>query len=358
MNIGKILEKYKKTATFVISFLIFVAFLSILFYFLQLRIFKNGVESYSLADQIYYTLKCSNERHIKLREHSPVRTYETHKKYDNLENENHVISTNKDGLIEPAMVHDNPDLQIFFVGGSTTECETVSPELRFPYYSGRLIEKKLGRKINSDNAAKSGNNSIHSINILINKILPLKSDMVVMMHNINDLSTLFYEGTYWNYNKTRSNLSCTHRNRGSVKYDEWANSNFAQKSLNSEVVRREIVKKFEDNLQLFIFIAKSQGIIPVLMTQPNIIENNENFSMHRDPSYNEIYKNLYSKFNEKIREVALKNNVLMIDLAKKIPQKREYIYDDIHVNNKGSVLESEIIANSISVYLKKIKYFN
>ena len=72
----------------------------------------------------------------------------------------------------------------------------------------------------------------------------------------------------------------------------------------------------------------------------------------------EIYRDLYAKFNDRIRRVALKNNVLMVDLAKKVPQEREYIYDDVHVNNKGSVLESEIIAESISAYLKKIKYFN
>ena len=193
MKMEGILEKYKKTATLVISLLIFAIFLAILSYVLQLKILKNDVESYSVVDQIYYTLKCSNERHIKLREHSPVRTYETYKKYENLENEKHVISTDKDGLIEPSMVHKNPDLQIFFVGGSTTECETVSPELRFPYYSGRLLEKKLGHKVNSDNAAKSGNTSVHSINIVINKLLALKPDMIVMMHNINDLNFLLYD---------------------------------------------------------------------------------------------------------------------------------------------------------------------
>ena len=53
-------------------------------------------------------------------------------------------------------------------------------------------------KINTYSSGVSGNNSMHSINILLNKILPLDPQVVVMMHNWNDLIVLLYEGGYWN----------------------------------------------------------------------------------------------------------------------------------------------------------------
>ena len=68
---------------------------------------------------------------------------------------------------------------------------------------GRRLEEALTVKVNSYNAARSGNNSLHSINILLHKLMPLKPDIVVMMHNINDLVALLYEQTYWNNNASR-----------------------------------------------------------------------------------------------------------------------------------------------------------
>ncbi len=75
---------------------------------------------------------------------------------------------------------------------------------RFPYLAGRLLEQQTHLKVNSYNAGRSGNNSLHSLNILLNKVVNLKPDIVVMMHNINDLAILMYEKTYWNTNPSRS----------------------------------------------------------------------------------------------------------------------------------------------------------
>ena len=100
------------------------------------------------------------------------------------------------------MLH--PDISLVFLGGSTTVCHYLDENLRFPYLTGVLLENKLGIKINSYNAGRSGNNSLHSIDILLNKILPINPQIVVMMHNINDVTTLVYERSYWNNNFSKS----------------------------------------------------------------------------------------------------------------------------------------------------------
>jgi len=62
------------------------------------------------------------------------------------------------------------------------------------------------------------------------------------------------------------------------------------------------------------------------------------------------------KFNETIRQFGKENNVLVIDLANHVPGTKEFIYDPIHINKKGSVMVSNKIAKEISSYLKKIGY--
>ena len=89
------------------------------------------------------------------------------------------------------------------MGGSSTECMYVDQEKRFPY----LVSKKFSKgqlKVNSFNGGVSGSNSMHSINILLNKGLDLNPDFCIMMHNLNDLIVLFYEDSYWNNNFSRS----------------------------------------------------------------------------------------------------------------------------------------------------------
>jgi hypothetical protein len=114
-----------------------------------------------------------------------------------------VIRVDEEGFLMPSRLHAHPDLVLAFLGGSTTECRAVPEDNRFPYLVGRCLEKDLKSKVNSYNAARSGNNSLHSINILLHKLMPLNPDIVVMTHNINDLIALLYEKTYWNQNPSR-----------------------------------------------------------------------------------------------------------------------------------------------------------
>lgn len=82
---------------------------------------------------------------------------------------------------------------------------------RFPCLVGHLLEQKTGKKVTSINAAMGGNNSLHSLDILLNKIIPLKPDVVVMMHNINDLVALMYDKTYWDLLEPQSQPGPYHR---------------------------------------------------------------------------------------------------------------------------------------------------
>jgi hypothetical protein len=184
----------------------------------------------------------------------------------------------------------------------------VSEDLRFPYLTGRLLESSTGKSTNSYNSGVSGNNSLHSLTILLSKVFPLQPDMVFMMHNVNDLNILLYEGDYWNKNRYRSQIVTVWRKMGiekpstitSIKrlvqsifphlYNRLHNirSVFSNKNdsenqldefshLRGEKLQYDFQKcaeKFKMNLVLFIQMVRSIKSVPILMTQANRLTEN------------------------------------------------------------------------------------
>lgn len=342
-----------------------------------------------LGVELFLSLTKSDEkkndfiRYIRLREQNPstVRYNIPDRKYmsrvDSLIQKKYRLEIDKDGFIFPSRVHETPDVTLIFLGGSSTECMYVDEDSRFPYLVGRLLEKDA-RKVNSFNSGVSGNNSMHSINILLNKGLELKPDIAVMMHNINDLISLMYDGNYWSSNPSRSLLLVIKNEsfmtkaknifRAAVpkiyeKVDELkykmrppeATDEFAHvrgKSLTFD--KQDLKKKFERNLSAFINICRSYGIIPVLMTQSNrfkaspdnMIRDAFTLEEHFGIPYDE-FRDLYDSFNDVIRHVGKSHNVLLIDLAKDIPQDKQYMYDCVHFNDYGSRHAAQIIAGRL-----------
>lgn len=328
-------------------------------------------------------------RLIRLKEHpsSESRIFKPDYNYliktDNLFIDEYKFRTDNEGFIEPSYIHEKSFADILFLGGSTTECRYVNELKRFPYLSGRFLEqddKYKNAKINTINSGVSGNNSMHSINLLLNKSLKRKPKIAVLMHNINDLSSLLYMQSYWGENEYRSLLvedKSKRLNFEAIPYslgrlfpqissrirslipvkDEF--KNIRGKQINYDSVK--IINLFRKSLITFIELCKTWEIEPVLMTQMNRFDSSPNkmiidwFEITRNDiniSYKE-YMILFKKFNNVIRETAKNENILLIDLALEIPQTKKYIYDVVHLTNEGSVLASQVIANELKSILEK-----
>jgi hypothetical protein len=292
------------------------------------------------------------------------------------------IRVDDQGFLMPSRVHAHPDLVLAFLGGSTTECRVVPEENRFPCLAGRFLEEDLKVKVNSYNAARSGNNSLHSLNILLHKLMPMRPDIVVMMHNINDLVALLYEKTYWNNNASRRVLvvvkptlegqvrgffqvlrerTIPHLYRAIVEFsqrvqgkdeeqDEFRHVRGGKVTIN----RTYLLQEFRSNLQMFIDMCRSRQITPVLMTQPNRLSGNLDPQAWKEVKVMEgmgikfaEFEELHSLFNQAIREVGAANKVLVIDLARDIPSEPKYVYDPVHLTEKASKLAARIISQQL-----------
>ncbi|MCD6327910.1 hypothetical protein J7M28_10205 [bacterium] len=331
------------------------------------------------------------KRSIRLREHKPnsiryrIPSDEYMAKVDSLTRREFRLATDENGFILPSKKHDAPDLSIFFLGGSTTECRFTDEQNRFPYLVGNYLEESTGKKVNSFNGGVSGSNSLHSLDILINKVIPLGPDIVVLMHNVNDLNILIYERTYWNKNPTRSVVQRVKKKKSAsfgsnvlktirrsipelYRRFEGLSRNLAPPRPPDEfahlrgqklsIERERFVKEFEMNLRTFVNVCRARGITPVLMTQANRLKPEPDEIIHLSLtdlydfgiSY-EAYIEAYEAFNECIRELAAKDGVLLIDLAREIPPEKKYMYDFIHFNDEGARLAASIIAESLLPHL-------
>ncbi len=356
--------------------------------FLTLFLLICMIGSEQLLKKGFTTSGFGDQRFINLREHKPLFSdyiYPTDEDLRNaefLERKKYLLRVDAHGYIMPAQIHPKADLTIVFLGGSTTECLYMDEEARFPYQVGRLIEKDLNLKVNSFNSGKAGNNSLHSINILLNKVMFINPDIVVMMHNINDLIILLFEESYWNNNRMKSPIvefkPSIGKNLGQsfIIMRDYFVPNLARaivglyeqfflKERKTEfpaiqgqkvtIQSSQLLQDFKANLQIFIDICRHRHIVPVLMTMANRFKEDPDefiaalmrrIEVGHGISYQE-FKEIFDLFNEQIRVVGKANNVLVIDLADKIPQEKTYLYDTVHLTSRGSRLTSQVIHQNL-----------
>jgi len=302
------------------------------------------------------------------------------------------VRTDAHGFMLPYNTYDKPDLTLFFLGASTTACFYVEEENRFPYLVGNLLEEKTGKKITSINSGVGGNNSLHSLDILLNKIIPLRPDVVILLHNINDLVTLIYDKTYWGKNPTRKPIVnfYFYKNLTGIKAlatlarDMYIpNLHAATRILSHKIFGKRvkeqddefayirgkkltvdeaaILDEFKMNLLTFINICRARKITPVLMTQfnrykpnpdPKVLKAMQGFQSDSGIPVSEFMA-LYAKFNQAIREVGRANGVLVIDLAQLIPRDKQYMYDVVHLNSRGSKLAAQLISERLRILVPR-----
>lgn len=340
----------------------------------------------------------TERRYINLREYQPfldevdIPPDKALREADGLEKKAYRVRTDAHGFILPYHQYPRPDFTLVFLGASTTACIYVDEESRFPVLVGNLLEQQTGKKVTSYNSGVGGNNSLHSLDILLNKIIPLKPDVVVMMHNINDLVALIYDKTYWSKNPTRQpiidyklykdltgfkaistlardtyipNLHVAFRSlskkffgkKGKEPDDEFAHIRGKKIVFDGA----QILDEFKMNLQTFINICKARRLTPVLMTQFNRYKANPDEQIReamqgfeKDSKISaQAFKEIYDQFNEAVRQVGRSNGVLVIDLAHLVPQESEYMYDVVHLNTVGSVLAARIISEKLQPLVKE-----
>jgi hypothetical protein len=319
------------------------------------------------------------------------------------------LSIDEHGFIEPSIRHAEPDFEIAFIGGSTTECLYLRPGERFPARAGQLLEEQTGLNINAINAGRSGNHTMHSLVNTIGKIVPRRPRYAVLMHATNDIGWLSGHETYWmdkkdiglvqerNRGTTQAlrdlrdrTLPHTFRalgqgikalklqiaqvfskrgkeTRGQAPADNGAAKPAAAPAAtpdDKEMARRKILREnYEPALRSFVRLAKAWDIKPVLMTQvlvkPGVggAANAQGDLLGADQLARgdfdaASFSSIHAYANALIAHVAESEGALLIDLAGAGDWQPGDVYDGLHLTPTGSEKVAQLITDAISADLK------
>jgi lysophospholipase L1-like esterase len=304
----------------------------------------------------------------------------------------YALDTDAEGFIEPSRVHAKPDLTIAFLGGSTTECMYVTAEARFPYLVGRILEQRLGLKVNSLNGGRSGNNVMHDNVILTAKVLPLHADYVVLMSNINDTGVLLGYGSYWN---ASSDFAIVRRDKTGVErgfqllrdalipatYRAYrlARMRLARaapaapppaKAVEPEAAAEHATwdrlgVQFKSAVRQFSTTAAAWDAKPVLMTEvllppggwrrPEEAAGGDYLAEAKLGQHgltSATFDDLHGYFNGLIRLEAQQSNVALVDLAAAGPWTNEHVYDGLHFTDAGSRRVAGLVADALEPMIR------
>lgn len=348
--------------------LIFLCFLITLFFLFDFTVGK--VNEISITRQLMGEFRS---------EVAPLTTRTNHL-LPNLNHNNDLIPrkvrTDEYGLLKGSQeANKQPATGILFLGGSTTENNEVEEPFRFPYLAAIQLNKiQQGINFKGINAGVRAHTTQESINLYINHPSPdiSSAQIVVVMHNINDRLRLALFDTYKARLVEHSNFSYFGIIDGfknifisvwqSLKFKSnifflvdsaWDKFSFFEKEKNvlvNERVLDQVTKityaqkvAFTQNIRVLVSIIKANDKVPVLMTEP----------LGKKSEGQDIFNNV-------IREIANSEKIKLIDLDEAVQKRtttpRDYFLSDfIHFNDEGSILASNIIAESLNTFVISAK---
>jgi hypothetical protein len=265
----------------------------------------------------------------------------------------------------------------------------VTPEKRFPYRVGQLLEARLGLRVNSLNAAHSGNNAMLTNAILFGKVLPLHPDYVVLMSNALDLGVLKQYGTYWNASSDYALVRVEKTGfEGGIKlvrnaaipglYRAWRIAQLKWRHLRhrdqpvaaamsppaSDTDRGQWEvwgRDYDSAIEQFITAVRAWRIRPVLMTEIQLPQAGglaavvtapvAPLAANRIDHASAAFADAHEYFNGIVREIAERSAVGLVDLASSGPWTPEQFYDGSHFDDAGSERAAAIIADRLATLI-------
>jgi lysophospholipase L1-like esterase len=289
-------------------------------------------------------------------------------------------------------------LTIITIGGSTTECFNQSEGKTWTDILGKFLERKFD-KLWINNAGLDGNSTFGHIILMQDYIVNMKPRIVLFMVGLNDegatnigefdrenikegisfKSFKSFMKTFGAYSDVISILNNKYRSIrdrfkgvqvGDVDFNKlkYADVNINIRKERINIQKEKFLPVYTNRLLKLIDISKSNGIEPVFITQPALYGDAIDIVTGKDLSrisFGEINGGLawdiLEVYNDTVREVGLKENIYVIDLARNMPKETSYYYDFVHFSNKGSEKAAKIIYEQLykilidkyAVYQKK-----
>lgn len=290
---------------------------------------------------------------------------------------------------EPPPRNFHHTLSILTVGGSTTECTYISDGKTWPDDLANKLKEEFA-PLWLNNAGLDGHSTFGHLVLLEDYLIKLKPKVILFLVGANDQALKDYGtldkksfknpespskkpliNTLAQYSYVINYAVNFQKYSKAVKFGlVHANIDFARlptidvdyDRLNALLKehRSHYLKPYAQRLQKLVDEAREHGIEPVLITQPmvygNIIDPVSGADLGRvdiGEINGETSWEILELYNHVLKQVASRNQVLLIDLATAMPKSSRYFYDTYHFTNEGCLLVAEIIFRDLAPFLAK-----
>jgi hypothetical protein len=280
-------------------------------------------------------------------------------------------------------------LTLVTIGGSTTECLALDDTKTWPHLLGKKLEKVF-QPFWFNNAGLSGNSSYGHIVLMEDYITKLKPKVALFLVGINDIGLETSSDFDQRMTKRLSLRSLESFLSWASDYSEVAAAGLnlkryffpkivmsvpdqeidlttlpqldlttEQKSQVLELHKTKYLPPYAARLKKLINISQTYHIDLVFITQPAVYDRLvDDFTgvdlgkIQVKPGINgELSWELLELYNETTRKVGKENNILVIELARKLPKSSRLFYDTMHYTNEGAQKVADIIYNQLLPYL-------
>jgi hypothetical protein len=258
--------------------------------------------------------------------------------------------------------------KIFCLGGSTTEnkdskgigwTDRLEKELREVYDSDSIYVFNFGRQWYT---------TLHSLINYEANLRQYKPDVIILMHNINDLlqnanfsylSKGQFREDYGHFMGPSANIFRNNGLFGSYM-NYFKQTWYSKPRITFEQDSFPGLEPFTRNINTLIDLAIIDSTKVILLTQPNIFSENMNDSIKRVCTminYEAVgkvkrwgYQTGFSgmnQYNQRIKAISENRDVYFIDLEKYIPKSLVYFYDEVHYTDTTFNIISKVIVEDI-----------
>jgi hypothetical protein len=281
--------------------------------------------------------------------------------------------------------------RIFALGGSSTFGHypgITSDDATYPAQLERLLNAEKPdasvSRYEVVNAGVPGYSLRTSLQNLASRILFFEPDMIIICHVFNDLARYGQEeelahplqnqfvpvGVWpglrdhllgWSYAAQELRYTLDERLFGSVWAGMIRDKTAGGVVSNPWQVDARYLEVFRRDLRNLVAVAKANGVIPVLITEPVALTDQTDFAHltqeqrkmrldHATVYVSVPAKELYGLFQRAyriIREVAEEEGALFIDVDAALPKTPEIFFDYVHHTDTGAALQAQVIHKAL-----------
>jgi len=289
----------------------------------------------------------------------PFRTF-GFKMYQDVQGVEHISSVHKE--LYP-LRKDKDTFRIVCFGGSTTANWPGMKEAKIHYplrLQALLREHYQTDQIEVINVGNSAYCTAHSLIELSLDVLSWQPDLVILSHNINDLTVMYWPGLTYDYSNKYSNAYYMPNFKKFTTINSifqhsnlyWAIRDTLEQLKGMPSIQRtsqgdqptpKAIHIFKRNLLSFAHLAKSAGVEVLLATQalqPDedmFLEHMANKPYNSFVSYplHEEFVKHHRSFNRLIEDAAKESGALFIDNDASFKGERKYFVDYVHYTPQG-----------------------